>query len=520
ITNNGGYYVGYDYYYDEAGRYRSGEKYSVGGSQVSINGGDGNDSIQNVLVRNYDTSIFSPDNSTLEGGAGNDTIENDGSNVTIDGGLGDDHIVNKRYSESGEEVYYYGGMNVLFKYTEGDGNDRIEGFRADSTLQIGGGTGTCSVISDGWNVIVQVGDGRITLAGATEIRNLNIEAVHSDFIYGTEFADNITNVFDNVTVEARGGNDTIQNWKRNVKIDGGAGNDSISNSGSNVSINAGDGEDTITNNGCAVTIDGGKGNDSIINEVYDYYNDIVDYVSINGGDGNDTITNNGCAVTITGGRGDDSIVNKRYYDYGAREYYGGESVLFKYSVGDGNDVIQGFRADSTLQIGDGTDTYLGVKSGNDIILTVGEGKITLSGAASLKSVNIEGTEVSTPVWNLNDTTATYGTWKNILITLTGVKSLNGISLKDNVVTVSNAALNQGTVTISNGYTLALGDDVTKSATITAGWNLSGSSATYNNTKTIAGYSLANNQISYVNSSGGDTLVTVSGVKSLSGISLK
>ncbi|MBO4779371.1 MAG: hypothetical protein J5497_01915, partial [Selenomonadaceae bacterium] len=105
-----------------------------------------------------------------------------------------------------------------------------------------------------------------------------------------------------------------------------------------------------------------------------------------------------------------------------------------------------------------------------------------------------------------------------LVTVNGVKSLSGISLKDNVVTVSNAALNQGTVTISNGYTLALGNDVTKTTTTAADWTLSGSTATYKAAYTSAGYKLDNNQqISYVSASGGETLVTVSGVKSTVGI---
>ncbi|MBR0061749.1 MAG: calcium-binding protein, partial [Selenomonadaceae bacterium] len=82
------------------------------------------------------------------------------------------------------------------------------------------------------------------------------------------------------------------------------------------------------------------------------------------------------------------------------------------------------------------------------------------------------------------------------------------------------SLNQSNVTISSGYTLALANDVTKPKTTAAGWSLSGTTATYKNAKTTAGYKLnSDNQITYIKTSGGKTLITVEGVKSLDGIKL-
>ena len=83
--------------------------------------------------------------------------------------------------------------------------------------------------------------------------------------------------------------------------------------------------------------------------------------------------------------------------------------------------LQVFRADSTLSI-DGT--YSKKKNGKNIIVTVGTGKITLVGAASLSKVNIINIENNS--WALNGTTATYGTSTKTLVTVTGVKSLDGI----------------------------------------------------------------------------------------------
>ena len=107
-----------------------------------------------------------------------------------------------------------------------------------------------------------------------------------------------------------------------------------------------------------------------------------------------------------------------------------------------------------------------------------------------------------------------------MITVSGVKSSSGLSLKKKVVTVAASALNQGTVTISDGYTLALGKDVTKTKTTSAAhWDHSGTTATYKNALTSAGYQLSGNKISYVGASNGETLVTVTGVKSSNGLSL-
>ncbi|MBR5435691.1 MAG: hypothetical protein IK120_02375, partial [Muribaculaceae bacterium] len=68
--------------------------------------------------------------------------------------------------------------------------------------------------------------------------------------------------------------------------------------------------------------------------------------------------------------------------------------LIVYRAGDGSDTIYGFNADDTLRIGDGTNTYSDTVSGDDLIVTVGEGSITLRGAASLSTVNINGKKVN------------------------------------------------------------------------------------------------------------------------------
>ena len=220
--------------------------------------------------------------------------------------------------------------------------------------------------------------------------------------------------------------DSISNGKGWVTIDSGGGSDTIGNyySGYYVSINAGEGNDSIKNSYYRVTIDGGAGDDSI------YNNDGGSVTAIYGGAGNDSICNYANEVSIWGGTGNDTISIKN-----------NKVVGIFYSDGDGNDTVYGFNSSSMIQIGDGSGTYETQQSGSDVIVYVGDGSIVLSGAASLGSnIYINGVDGRIPAWRLNGTTATYGTSTNTQITITGVKSLDGISLSGKTVTIANSAL--------------------------------------------------------------------------------
>ena len=297
--------------------------------------------------------------------------------------------------------------------------------------------------------------------------------------YGKKF----TNSTNGITITGSSGADTITSNGGNVKIYGNAGNDTIGNyrdiGGSRSAIYAGDGNDSVANG--------------------------QNYSTLDGGNGNDYIYNDGNYVTITGGKGSDTIQNNGTSGYG-------ENVLFKYASGDGNDKILDFKSNSTLSVSGAS--YSSAKSGSDIIVNVGDGRISLIGAASLSAVNIKGKKISTETnsWTLDGTTATYGD----LITVKGVKSLDGINLSGTTVTISKSSLGTSKVTISDGYTLKLADDVTKPTTKQS-WSLSNSTATYKQT-TTAGYSIADNVITY-NKKSTKTLATVTGVKSTKGLSV-
>ncbi|MBQ6297332.1 MAG: hypothetical protein IJK81_06530 [Selenomonadaceae bacterium] len=306
----------------------------------------------------------------------------------------------------------------------------------------------------------------------------------------------------NILIYAGKGNDSVKilgmGWSDPVAgyltVDGGAGDDTLS-IGTNFggisdyysSINGGMGNDSIRVYGNYVTIEGDAGNDDLIIN--------GEHSTVDGGAGNDSILVNDENNTVSGGAGNDLIKNEsstRFYTDSNGKFLRwaeNENVTYRYTAGDGNDTIEGYTSENKLQIFG--DSYTRSTVGADVIIKVGKGSITLKDA-KYKTINIDGEEK--PSWKLNGTTATYGTELENLITVSGVKSLDGIFLKGKVVTVSAKSLNKKNVTISDGYTLKLGNDVTKSKNSVATL-INGKYTTAGVSQT--GYKLENNSISYV-----------------------
>ena len=281
-------------------------------------------------------------------------IRNTDSNTLLSGTNDNDTIQNGGYwydGEGSEYTYHEGGSNVIINGL--DGNDSIVSY--SDSVSIDSGAGNDIIFTWGASLSINGGTGE----------------------------DYFVNYDSNVTIDGGADSDYIYNEGSSVKIDGGVGKDSIENYSYRVTIDGGSGNDYIDNGGSNSTINGGAGDDSIGNK----YN--CDNSYIIGGVGNDFIINNGNLTTISGGKDNDTIGNGYEFMNNYIVKYDddhGENVLFQYSLGDGNDVIYGFRADSTIQIAG--SSYSTKKSGDDIIVTVGKGKISLMGAASLDNINI------------------------------------------------------------------------------------------------------------------------------------
>ena len=562
-----------------------GDIYAEGGNDLVSISGDGNYNIisvgngRNTIITDhyYDTN-YNLQN-TIEAGTGSDAIYTSGQDFYINAGSGSNFVSLGGYNHTiitgkGNDTLIFGDDSNNNVIIFGGGNDIVLNCHSGDTVK---SVGSLTQNMVGNDIILSDGTSNMTLRGAAD-KTINTDVLSSnDEVYKiltanktsgdsilpeglpelseidtTPSALNVANSKTSILIAGTELDDTISNSGANVTIDSGFGDDSISNEGSNSSILGGAGNDSITNGnnggnvdgGDNVTINGGDGDDFIGN-YYNGYNDSgnSENVSIDAGTGNDTIENSGNGATINGEDGNDFISNKGSYsnvtingstgndtvsnegnnsliDGGAGDDYisnSGANVLFNYTSGDGNDVIEGFNSTSTLSISD--SKYSSEKSGSDIIVTVGDNKITLIGAADLSTINIDGEEIFT--WTLNGSVATYGNATTTLITVSGVKSLEGLSLKDKVVTVSATSLSQDEpVTISDGYELALGDDVSQPTTEqSAGWRFNGTTATYKDATTIEGYVIADNQIVYTSAGEGKTLVKVEGVISKDGLNI-
>jgi len=76
----------------------------------------------------------------------------------------------------------------------------------------------------------------------------------------------------------------------------------------------------------------------------------------------------GTGLSVTGGKGNDTIAPS------------GSDNVFVYAAGDGDDVIADFTAGDKIKITKGTPEV--ATEGNDVVITIGTGSITLTDAAA------------------------------------------------------------------------------------------------------------------------------------------
>ncbi len=475
---------------DYTSNYVNGEwvyKYS---KSVKIDAGNGNDSIRSyadsvtvdagigndfIINGGYWTDERGGKNFSVTGGKGNDTITSHGSNSVLDGGDNDDLIYNGyRYYASGNYFYdsndsNYNGDNSTI--IGGRGNDKITN-RGNSVL-ISAGSDNDSVYNYGNSVSVDGGDNNDIIVNGGYFES---ERGGKNFsVTGGNGNDTITSHGSNSVLDGGDNDDLIYNGYRyyasgnyfydsndsnyngdNSTIIGGRGNDKITNRGNSVLISAGSDNDSVYNYGNSVSVDGGDNNDIIVNGGYFESERGGKNFSVTGGNGNDTITSHGSNSVLDGGDNDDLIYNGyRYHESGNYFYasndsnYNGDNskiiggagndtiknrgnkVIFQYSSGNGNDIIEGFNATSTLSIS-GSD-YSSTKSGNDVIVTVGTGKITLQGAASLSSVNVIGKQTDPTKLTVTDKTSSPVTIGSAVETVDASKRTKAVKITGNAL---------------------------------------------------------------------------------------
>ena len=362
------------------------------GEKVSIDAKGGADTI-----KNYSDYV------TIKGGAGNDSIDNDGSNVKINSDSGNDSIDNAGASVAikaalGNDSIYNEAASFDATLDGGVGNDTIQNYGTD--IFILGDAGNDSVNNYGVSASVIGGKGNDTLENHgtnstvrgdkdnDTIANYGAES----FIYGEWGKDSVSNAGTGAEIFGGAGNDSLENSGENSTINGDAGKDYFKNTGDTATLSGGAGNDKIYNYGDDVYILGGADNDSIYNcgawtELYgdagkDYFNNEGTAVYIAGGTGNDKIYNYGDHVSISGDGGNDYIENT------------GKHINYHFGEDSGKDTVIGFNANDTIKITSGG--YSTADSGNDVIVNVGDASLILKDALGMeiKFIDAAGNDLS------------------------------------------------------------------------------------------------------------------------------
>lgn len=474
-------------------------------SNVTINSGNGNDTISGVYT--YDSSIF--------GGDGDDSIFSAAdNNLTINAGTGNDYIllapVIFDYTDNPTTLY----ATDFIVYNEGDGNDTVHGYSSYDTIKIDS-TGTPSTVASGSDLIINVGEGSIRLVNATDT---SITAINSsgDVIKfaESETAPTVSPVNTDTTVasgwatitSAEGTNiiaDSVDNANATDNAEtiqvaaisntvravfGNGGGDVISLEGSpngiefsNATLDGGDGDDLIYINGAidgihpsTVSIGGGLGNDTIEihggNEgIHGGTAGVTDKssVAIDGGDGDNKIFIHGdndkgidiSNVAITSGAGNDLIsIFGGSYGIGGVADYGNATVSI--NSGGGVDTI------SVNSINDLSEVSIVAGSGD--IISVGSGKANYI-FDSADAVTINGATFTANSANTSADLVSYGAGTSIGSAWNGTIALSGTnSLADIDGSIVSAAGNYqivdgrfaGTVEGNDSVTPATVDSIT------------------------------------------------------------
>ena len=268
---------------------------------------------------------------------------------------------------------------------------KILGFDEGASLQTAeAGTYTInsSVINAGKGDIITNLNNQMSVEANVTPQTID-NTIEGALITGTDEADTITNEASDVTIEALGGDDLVMVLNAsNVLVNAGEGDDVVStvleystltgaSDYSDLSVVSGDGDDTIVNwGGNNPSILSGAGNDYIVNR-HGYYS------TIDSGDGNDIINiSNGHYQSINAGAGDDTIMATADMVSSADWAMGGHATLLG---GTGDDLITPIYSN---------DAYIDGGEGNDTIITNGKNS-TITGGAGSNLISLTSAETDT-----------------------------------------------------------------------------------------------------------------------------
>ncbi|EIM29309.1 calcium-binding protein [Microvirga lotononidis] len=401
-------------------------------------GSQGND-----IINASDT----PDQFTLYGGAGNDTLMGAGSNEWdkdyLIGGAGDDLLI-------GGIAYFQGNAAVRVDLATGtatgQGTDTLQsithviGSNSGDVLRAGnvaatldGAAGNDTLYGSSGNDELYVGSGAdvvygsagsdlIYANGATTLRYdqlvlLNAQGNNIAGAISADLAQGYVSKFDNVPGSSfpKFGEDRIFSsaldlvaTQYNDAVTGNNLNNHLYGLGGNDSLGGAGGDDVLTGDAGNDTLDGGTGNDTLDGGIN---NDLL-----KGGDGHDRLLGGSGRDTLDGGNGDDTLDGGN----GADSMVGGagNDIYYVDNLGDSvSELADG--GNDTVYISVGGFDHLKLANIENVIL-VGEGSIDYSnrapavlGASGPTRVTVADTGIVNPFANL--TIDDNGSWVTVTV---------------------------------------------------------------------------------------------------------
>ncbi len=426
---------------------------------ASVDALAGNDTVVNNGEYSYiygnagnDRLVNTADLVTISGGVGNDILISSGNDGMLDGGAGADFISlgadvtgNTIHGGAGHDTIYTNGKGNLIQYASGDGNDFIYGFGGDDSIEITSGSIRYSIQS-GANVVFYIDGSSSNTITIRDVDNYDL-SVKDNVITGvhwappplTPYADNATFDYDNVSLYAIGGNDTVENSGNYVYISGGAGNDRLINSGEEVTLSGDAGNDTLVSSGNNGVLDGGAGKDLIS------LGSEVSGNTISAGAGNDTIYTNGAGNLIQYSGGKDVVVG--FGESDSIEFTGSVSRILQ----SGLNVI--------IYVGSGTTNSITLKnislnnlSLEDGVITFREGAVPINLTAKNDTYSNAEDEAAIDALAGNDVLSNSGSY----VSISGGTGNDSIVNTGNLVTLDGGAGNDTIYSNGSGNVIRFG----------------------------------------------------------------
>jgi Ca2+-binding RTX toxin-like protein len=389
---------------------------------------------------------------TIDGGAGNDTITGGDGNDTLIGGDGNDVVIGGR----GNDTLIGGDGDDTFVWNPGDGSDTVEGQAGFDTLQFNGSNvgENIDISANGGRVRFFRDVGNVTM-DVNGIERINFAALGgADHITVNDLSGTGVQQVD-IDLASPPGSGVGDGQADTVTVDGTAGSDHITVGTSSTSIVVQGLPAQVTIEGAegandTLVINGLGGNDTI--DASTLPAGVIN-LTIDGGDGNDTITGSAGADTLIGGAGNDVITGGGGNDIAL---LGDGNDQFIWNPGDGSDTVEGQAGTDTL-VFNGSDAPERIDisaNGSRVRLFRDVGNVTMdlngvehiqlnaAGGADTVTVNdLTGTDVTQIAVDLaaSGTTSGDGQPDNVIVNGTAGDDAIKIASSGGAVTVSGLA---------------------------------------------------------------------------------